>query len=100
RVFDALVDGQDREVAGAAQAAGREQLAEVAEHRHRPVGVHPHPVDEVGPGQVQLALVDAVRLVRQQRLRLVAQQLLDLRTACDRHLRTPAWNSTVSGNTI
>jgi hypothetical protein len=41
-----------------------------------------------------------VRLVRQQRLRLVAQQLLDLRSACDSHLRTPAWCSTVSGITI
>ena len=48
RVLDALVHGQDRDVAGAGQAAVSRQLLEAAQHRHRAVGDRVHAVHEVG----------------------------------------------------
>ena len=53
RVLDALVDGQDRDVAGARQAAGVQQPLQVAQHVRRAVGVDEDAVDEVGARQVQ-----------------------------------------------
>ena len=50
-MLDALVDRQDREVSGAAQPAVVEHLLQVAEHGHRAVALHEHPVDEVRPRQ-------------------------------------------------
>ena len=73
-MLDALVDGQDRHVAGAAEPAVAEQLLQVAQHLHRAVAARPHPVDEVGAGQVQVVLGDALRDVVQERVGVVAEQ--------------------------
>ena len=49
RVLDALVDRQDRDVAGARPAGrGRASTGEVAQHLRRAVGPATRPVDEVG----------------------------------------------------
>ena len=52
RMLDALVDGQDRQVAGAGEAAVVEHLLQVAKHRDRPVAVDHHAIDEIGPRKV------------------------------------------------
>ena len=59
RVLDPLVDRQDREVAGAGEAAARERPVQRTEHVHRTVRRHQHPVDEVRPGEVQQLAGDA-----------------------------------------
>ena len=58
RVLDALVDGQDRDVAGAGQPAGVEHQLEVPQHARAAVGLGDDPVDEIGAGQVQRLLGD------------------------------------------
>ena len=87
RVLDALVDRQDRDVAGAAQAAGVEDRLEVAQHRGRPVGLRHDAIDEVGPGQVQVLLVEALRFVAQKGFGLGTQELVGLGGSCGRHVR-------------
>ena len=54
RVLDPLVDRQDRQVAGAGQAAGVVEGAEVAQHGRRAVRVAEDLVEVVGPGQGQV----------------------------------------------
>jgi len=53
-VLDALVDGEDRDVARAREAPGVRQPVEPAERLRVAVGVDPQAVDEVGAGQVEL----------------------------------------------
>ena len=65
-MLDALVDGQYRNVARAAQPASVEQQAEVAQHRDRPVAPRVHPVHEVRPRQDQVIAADALALVRRR----------------------------------
>ena len=54
RVLDALIDRQDRHVAGAAQPAGVEQRLQAAQHARRAVRQREDAVDEVGTRQVQV----------------------------------------------
>jgi len=77
-VLDALVDGQDRQVAGAGQAAVLEERLEAPEHPSRPVAVLPDAVDEVGPGQVELRLGHCLALVLEEPPGILAQNLLQL----------------------
>ena len=74
RVLDALVDREDRHVPGAAEPAVAVELLEVAQHLDRAVAAGPDPVDEVGPGQVQVVLGDALGDVVEQRVGVVAEQ--------------------------
>ena len=73
-MLDALVHGQDRQVARARQAAVAEQGLQVAQDGHGPVGGGEHAVHEIGPGQVQLVLGDALAGVFEQRARVRAEQ--------------------------
>ena len=52
RMLDALIDGQDREIAGSAEPPVRVQRLEAAQHARRPITLGPDPIDEVGTGQV------------------------------------------------
>ncbi len=73
RVLDALVDGQDRDIAGAAQAARVEEHTEVAQHGHGPVRKGKDPVDEVRAGQDEVFPGDALALVGEQWLSFVTE---------------------------
>ena len=53
RMLDALIDRQDRHVAGAGQPAVIEQRLQAAEHARRSIRDAIDALDEVGPGQVQ-----------------------------------------------
>jgi hypothetical protein len=88
RVLDALVDRQDRQVAGAGQAAVRVQRLHRPQHRCRPVGHGDHAVDEVRARQVQALARDRAAGVPEERLCVVAQdgfELGDVRCGCDGH---------------
>jgi hypothetical protein len=74
-VFDALVDGQDRHVAGAGKASVPEQRLERTEHLRAAVAGTPDSVDEVGPRQMEQRLVD-LRLVPQERVGVGSEELL------------------------
>ena len=73
-VLDALVDRQDRQVAGAGQPAGAEQPLEVAEHPGVAVAGGEDAVDEVGAGQVQRLLGDGLAHVLEQAVGLGAEK--------------------------
>lgn len=57
-MFDALVHGQDRNIARAAQAAVRENPLEASQRADVAVGIGPDAVHGVGPRQVQRFFVD------------------------------------------
>ena len=78
RVLDALIDREDREVAGAGQAAGVVHVAQVAQDGRCAVGVDEDPVERLGTGDVQQIGVERRRDVGQQRFGLVAQEFLDI----------------------
>src|SRR3954465_11395398 len=88
-MLDALVDRQDRYVAGPGQAARVVELAQVAQHRGAAVGLQEHPIEEDRPRQGELVLRDALRLVREQALGLVTEQRLDVHLGL-LHVRWPA----------
>ena len=77
RMLDALVDREDGEVAGAGQAAGVVDGAEVAQDGGRPVGVHEDLVEVVGAGKAEVLGRERLGHVVEQRVRLVAEQLFD-----------------------
>ena len=78
RVLDALVDGQDRDVAGAAEAAVGEDALERAQHGHGPVAVAVTTRStKSGPGQVQALLRDRGALVAEEVFRLLAEDRFD-----------------------
>ena len=76
-VLDPLIDGQDAEVARAAEATVIEQLAQVPERRGAAVGVHIHAVDEVRPRDVQQRLIDRLAAVAEQIICIVTEQIRD-----------------------
>src|ERR1035437_9883813 len=74
-VLDALVHGEDRDVARAAQAAVLEDRLEAAEDARGAVADRPDPVDEVRSGQVELVAAHRLAAVLQQVLRVLAENL-------------------------
>jgi hypothetical protein len=66
RVFDALVDGEDRDVAGAAQAAVVEDGLQAAEHARVAVGDGPDALHEVGAGEMEQLLGHGLAAVLEQ----------------------------------
>src|SRR5207302_1345455 len=66
RVLDALVDGEDRDVAGSAEPAVVEQGLEIAKDHGGAIGGDQHAVDEIRAGQVQRFLGESSGLVGQQ----------------------------------
>jgi hypothetical protein len=77
-VLDALVDGQQRQVARAGQAAVVEQRLQVAQHRRLAVGLGDDAVDEVRAGQMQPRRRDAAAFVLEKFVGLVAEQFDDV----------------------
>jgi hypothetical protein len=66
-VLDALVDGEDRDVARAGQAArARHEPLQVLEHLGRAIGVQPDAVEEVRAGKVEARGGDPAGLVLEQ----------------------------------
>ncbi len=78
RVLDALVHGQDREVARPRQAAVAEQRLQVAEHGQRAVGGAEDPIHEVGAGKMKVGLRDALAGVVEESPRVGSQQPFDV----------------------
>ena len=78
RVLDALVDRQDRDVAGARQTTVVVQAAEVAQNLRRAVATDEAAIDEIRPGQVDQVLRDAGAFVGQQGLGFVAEQRVEV----------------------
>src|SRR3954449_5906882 len=89
RVLDALVDRQDRDVAGPREAAVVEQPLQVAQRRGGAVGAEPEAVDRVRARKVELVGGDRLARVLQEALGFVAEELLDLvrREVCRGHGR-------------
>ncbi len=73
-MLDALVDRQDRQIAGAGQAPVVVHRGQVAEHLRGPIGLHEHSVDEIRAGQLEAFGGDARGVVGEQVLGVVAQQ--------------------------
>ena len=73
-MFDALVDREDRYVARTAEPPVAIKLLEVAQHLHGAVAAGPDAIHEVGSGQVQVVLRDALRDVVEKRVGVVAEQ--------------------------
>ena len=96
RVLDALVDRQNREVAGAGEAAAIEQRLQAGQHARRPIGSAVDALDVVGPGQMQLLLRNRLALVPQQRRRVGAEDLFQSRRAA-RHRAAYARHVATSG---
>jgi hypothetical protein len=53
-VFDPLIDGQDRQIAGSPKSPVVEQRLEISEHAVVPVGMVPDPLYEIRAGCVKL----------------------------------------------
>ena len=93
-VLDALIDRQDRHVAGAGQPAVVEERLQAAHHPGRPVGQRDDPVHEVGPRKVKAVFRDGLALMRKERT-LITKDRLDAldsgarRAACYTHVATP-----------
>ena len=66
RVLDALVDREDRHVAGAAEPAVVEQRLQVAQDLRRAVGAGEDAIDEVRAREVEVLVGDGLRLVREE----------------------------------
>ena len=77
RVLDALVDGQDRDVAGAAQAAVIEQRLQARSTRVGRSDDRWSAVDEVGPRQVEALFGNGLAAVLEQGDRVCSQDLFD-----------------------
>ncbi len=79
RMLDALVDGEDGQVAGAAEAPGVEHLLDRAQHLRLPVGGGEDAVDEVASGQVEQILRDGLAGVVEERVGVGAEEVGDVR---------------------
>ena len=77
-VLDALVDRQDRKIAGPGQPSVAEQRLEAPEHPGGSVAVLPDSVDEVWAGQVQLRFGHGLGLELQQACRVGAEYVFEL----------------------
>ena len=79
RVLDALVDREDGDVPGAAEASVVEHASEVAQHRRRAVAVGEHLArGSSGPGRVRCSAGNALARVAQEVVRFVAEKRLEV----------------------
>ncbi len=76
-MLDALVDGQDREVARSLETSGVEHVLQGSEHANRPVGRPVHSSNPVRIGQMEPILGNGSALVVQERARVLAKSLFD-----------------------
>ena len=65
-MLNALIDRQDRDIARPAQPPMIVKCVQAAQHLRGAIRVHPHPVDKVGAGQVQIIMADRLAGVIQQ----------------------------------
>ena len=65
-VLDALIDGKDREIAGAAEAPVAEDALEIGEHADISVRCGVDAVDKIGTGKMQALFRDFRRLVSEK----------------------------------
>ena len=77
RVFDPLVDGQDGDVAAAAEPPVAEDLLHAAHHLRVSVGTRHHPVDEVGAGEVKPVFREARGAIGQQVVGFGSEEVVD-----------------------
>ncbi len=75
RVFDPLIDGQDRHVSGACESAVIEDRLQVPQNAGGPVRGGEHVVDERRPGQVQRLPGDGLALVVQHPVGVASENL-------------------------
>ena len=78
-MFDALVDGKNRHVAGAGQASGVEDRLERRKHAHGTIRDEMHPLDEIGTGQMERLLRNRLALMLEKR-RVASEDRLNART--------------------
>src|SRR5258708_1860011 len=76
-MFDALIDGEYGEIAGAAEAALAKHALEIGEHAHVAVGGGVDAVDEVRAGEMQALLGDFGRFESQQGFGFCAEVRFD-----------------------
>src|SRR5690606_35567817 len=77
RMLNALINGEDRDVARVCKATRREQRLHRTQDLRTAVGCREDPVDEVRARQVQPALVDGLALVVEKRTGFVAEDVDD-----------------------
>jgi hypothetical protein len=77
-VLDALIDGEDREIAGVAEASGAEEALEICEDADIAVGERVDAVDEIGTGEMQAFLGDFGRFETEERFGFGAEELFDV----------------------
>ena len=76
-MLDALIDRQDREVAGATKAPSVVHRLQITEHGHGSIRVAHHALNEVGSREVQAILVDRRAGVSEQIVGFIAEDLAD-----------------------
>ena len=77
-MLDALVDGEDREIAGLAEAAGAEEPLEIGEDTNVAVGEGIDAVDEIGAGEMKAVLGNFGGFEAEERFGLGAEELFDV----------------------
>src|SRR5262245_65522349 len=77
-MLDALVDGQDRHIAGPCEPPLVEERLQVAQHRRVAIRTDPDAVHEIGAGQMQEVFRDRLAFVLQQSLPFLTEQLFNL----------------------
>jgi hypothetical protein len=77
-VLDALIHREDRQIPGAGEAPGAEDLLEIAQYGDRSITVDKHPIDKIRSGQVHLGSGDALALVAEQGLGIIAEQVVQI----------------------
>ena len=76
-MFDALIHGENGEIASASQTAAIVERLEIADDRERTIRLEPDTIDEVRPGQMQSIPRDGADGVVEERARIRANLLND-----------------------
>src|SRR6266702_6264563 len=77
-VLDALVDGENGEIASIAEAAGAEEALKIGEHSDVAVGEGVDTIDEIGAGEMQAFLGDFWGFEAEKGFSLGAEELFDV----------------------
>src|SRR5262249_33180167 len=84
RVLDALIDGQDRHISGAGEAAVIDERLQARQDARGTVGARIDTLDVVGTRRVQQLFRDRLALVLEEVRRVSAENLLDFRRGINR----------------
>src|SRR5690242_2906615 len=82
-MLDALVDGKNGEIAGAAETAVMEHALEIGEDAAVAVGERPNAIDKIRTGKLQPLLRDFWRFESEVKFRFCAKIGFDFSRACD-----------------